>query len=196
MATERWGDLDVVSPLVGRHQAANTALAIEVLAHAPETLRPTRETLLEGIRRVRHRGRDELHVLEGRTWLLDVAHNEAGVASLADTLDVLTLPRPIVALIGVLGDKDWRAMLPPLLARADAAVLTVPPTAPAERRWDPTVAALGLADDAEGEIVVEEDFDRALALAQRMAGAGTVVVTGSIHTVGSAMRAIGIRTLP
>jgi hypothetical protein len=29
-----------------------------------------------------------------------------------------------------------------------------------------------------------------------MAGAGTVVVTGSIHTVGSAMRAIGIRTLP
>lgn len=212
IGTRRWGELGVVTPLVGRHQVANTALAIEVLALAPEPLRPDAKELLTGIREVRHRGRDEVCVIDGRTWLLDVAHNTAGVASLADTLDRLDLPRPLVALVGVLGDKDWRAMLPPLLARADVVLLTVPPTAPADRRWDPaTVAAElaqtqvgglagpdggGLAGPARGaDVVVEEDFGRALERAAAQAGAGTVVVTGSVHTVGGAMRMLGIDPL-
>lgn len=207
LPTGPWGELEVTSPLVGAHQVTNTTLAITMLAHAPADLRPPREALLAGVRSVRHRGRDEVRVIDGLTWILDVAHNEAGVASLADTLDRIGFPRPLVALVGVLGDKDWRAMLPPLVARAEAVVLTVPSTAPSDRRWDPVEAARALAStpvpnagtDAWGspaaEIHAEADFARALERVTERAGGGTVVVTGSVHTVGNAMALLGIDPL-
>jgi dihydrofolate synthase / folylpolyglutamate synthase len=201
LSTSGWGHLAVVTPLVGRHQAVNTALAIEVLAHLPPELRPDTRALLDGIRAVRHRGRDEVRVIGGRTWLFDVAHNTAGVESLVDTIDRLELARPLVLLIGVLGDKDWLRMLPPLFARADAAVLTVPASAPPERRWDPALAAESVrsADAGAGEVpadlVVVEDFAAGLREAASLAGTGTVVVTGSVHTVGNAMTLLGIDPL-
>jgi dihydrofolate synthase/folylpolyglutamate synthase len=137
-------------------------------------------------------------VIDGATWLFDVAHNPAGIISLADTLDRLELPRPLVALVGILGDKDWRAMLPPLTERADSLVLTVPPTAPADRRWRPEAARESLTT-SDGPAVVIEDFTEAVAEAGRRAGRrsqkGTIVVTGSVHTVGGAMRVLGVDPL-
>ncbi|MEQ8328945.1 MAG: Mur ligase family protein [Longimicrobiales bacterium] len=189
LTTRAWGDLRVTTPLVGRHQAANTALAVEVLEYLPEGLRPEASDVLAGIAAVRHPGRDQIETIDGRTWIFDVAHNTAGILSLVDTLDRVGLPRPLVALVGVLGDKDWHTMLPPLLARCDSAVLTQPPTAPPERRWSPSEAA-----DAVRHVTplhVEKDFRSALARARAEAGAGTVVVTGSCHTVGSALTALG-----
>ena len=193
MATWAWGDLEIVTPLVGAHQATNTAVAVEVLERVPEVLRPGRRELLEGIRGVRHHGRNEVREIGRCTWLFDVAHNPAGIVSLADTLDRLDLPLPRVALIGVLADKDWRTMLPPLLERVEGAVLTVPPSAPADRRWDASSAAASLG--ASGSVVAVNDFAEALAAAAARAGRGTVVVTGSVHTVGNAMRLLGIDPL-
>jgi dihydrofolate synthase/folylpolyglutamate synthase len=131
--------------------------------------------------------------VDGGTWLVDVAHTTAGIRSLVDTIDRLDLPRPLVALVGVLGDKDWQTMLPPLFSRVDLAILTQPPSAPEERRWDPGAAA-----DSVGSLTptrVEEDFVRALRIARQRAGEGTVVVTGSVHTVGSAMNLLGLEPL-
>ena len=96
-------------------------------------------------------------------------------------LAVLGPRRPIHALVGILGDKDWRTMLEKVRNAVDRVWLTDPPTAPQERRWDlsevATVSGPG--------VLVEPDFDRALQQAQR--GAGTVLVTGSFHTVGDAL---------
>jgi dihydrofolate synthase/folylpolyglutamate synthase len=195
-STRAWGELEVVTPLVGRHHATNAALAIEILAHLPRELRPSADALLDGIRRVRHPGRDDVRVVDGTTWLFDVAHNTAGVGSLVDTLDRLELPEPLVVLIGVLGDKDWRSMLPPLVDRSEAAILTVPASAPAERRWDPWAAERALAVGPSGSRVrVVEDFTQAVGDARRRAGGGTVVVTGSVHTVGNTMSLLGIDPL-
>lgn len=191
--TRSWGTLDVWTPLVGLHQATNAALVLEVIEHLPETLRPSRDAIRTGMAAVVHHGRDEIVVTDGATWLFDVAHNTAGVLSLVDTVDRLELPRPIVALVGVLGDKDWRTMLPALLSRAEAAYLTQPPSAPPERRWDPMAAADEV--DALTVVRVVEDFEQAVTRARTRAGAGTVVVTGSVHTVGSAMRLLGLDPL-
>ena len=193
MDTRAWGELDLRTPLVGRHQAVNAALAVEVLEQLPDALRPDAASVVEGIARVNYHGRDQVSVVDAGTWLFDVAHNTAGIHSLVDTIDRLELPRPLVALVGVLGDKDWQSMLPPLFSRADLAILTQPPSAPEERRWDPRAAA-----DAVGPLTlvrVEEDFVRAVANARRRAGDGTVVVTGSVHTVGSAMNLLHLEPL-
>lgn len=193
LETESWGEVRLRTPLVGRHQAANAALAVTVLEHLPEDLRPGADALLEGVAAVRHPGRDQIEVVDGATWLFDVAHNTAGIHSLVDTVDRLDLPRPLVPLVGVLGDKDWRSMLPPLFARADFAVLTQAPSAPPERRWDATEAREAVAHVCP--IQVEEDFVRALHRARAEAGSGTVVVTGSCHTVGSALKVLGLEPL-
>jgi dihydrofolate synthase/folylpolyglutamate synthase len=193
LPTRSWGEVRLSTPLVGRHQASNAALAVEVLEHLPEGLRPAREALVRGVAGVLHPGRDQIELVGGRTWLFDVAHNTAGIHSLVDTLDRLDLPRPLVVLVGVLGDKDWPGMLPPLFSRADLAVLTQPPSAPPERRWNPR--AVGEAVAGAGRLRVEEDFVAALRAARDAAGEGTVVVTGSCHTVGSALTALGIEPL-
>jgi dihydrofolate synthase/folylpolyglutamate synthase len=198
MATEAWGDLDVVTPLLGRHQARNAALAVAVCERLSGELRPTRDDLLRGVAAVRYRGRDEVRVIDGRTWLFDVAHNPAGVDSLVETLESVELPTPRVALVGILGDKDWRAMLLPLLDRCTHLVLTQPPTAPTERRWslDSVADWVDALEPVEGlrrpEVRAVDDFGSALAEAAGLAGTGTVLVTGSVHTVGGAMRLLGV----
>lgn len=189
--TRAWGRLRLATPLVGRHQAVNAALAVEVLEHLPAGLRPGADAVRRGVASVRWPGRDQIEVVEGTTWLLDVAHNTAGIGSLVDVLDRVALPRPRTALVGVLGDKDWRSMLPPLLRRVDRAILTQPPTAPPERRWDPSEAAAAVAGmEGVPPLFIERDFDAAFAAARQPAG-GTVVVTGSVHTVGGALRLLG-----
>ncbi|MEJ2202838.1 MAG: bifunctional folylpolyglutamate synthase/dihydrofolate synthase [Gemmatimonadota bacterium] len=187
--TSAWGELRIRTPLVGRHQAANAALAVSILERLPDGLRPDVEALVTGIAGVVHPGRDQIERVGTSTWLFDVAHNTAGIRSLVDTVDRLDLPRPLIALVGVLGDKDWRSMLPPLFSRVDYAVLTQPPSAPPERRWDAREAA-----DAVAHVCpmrVDGDFVAALRRAETEANGGTVIVTGSVHTVGSALKVLG-----
>lgn len=193
MSTERWGTLELRTPLVGFHQASNAALAVRVLEQLDDSWRPGAMEVVDGVAKVVYHGRDEVEVIDGRTWLFDVAHNTAGILSLVDTIDRLDLPRPLIALVGVLGDKDWHRMLPPLLSRVDAAFLTQPPSAPAERRWSPLEAADQVDDLTVVRVV--EDFVLALERAAERAHRGTVVVTGSVHTVGSAMPLLGLDPL-
>lgn len=187
--TDPWGLMPIRTPLVGRHQAANTVLAVRILEALGPELRPDEAAVRRGVSEVVHPGRDQVEWLDGKAWLFDVAHNTAGILSLVDTLDRLDLPRPLVALVGVLGDKDWRAMLPPLFSRMDFALLTQPPSAPPERRWDPREAADAVAHLCPMRLA--PDFTDALERARAEAGEGTVVVTGSVHTVGSALKLLG-----
>lgn len=192
LAGTPWGDLRLETPLVGSHQASNVLLAVHGVGELSEGLRPGREDVVRGVATVRWPGRDDVERREDGTWVFDVAHNAAGIESLAAVLDRLDLDAPRVALVGVLGDKDWRAMLPPLLARVDAAVLTQPTTAPRERRWDPDEALESLGPVGEEfDVTVVQDFGEALGAARSRAGEGTVVVTGSCHTVGDAMALLG-----
>ncbi len=170
------------TPLVGNHQAVNGALAIRALELLYQDLNV--DHVMSGLRQVDWPGRMQVEQLSGQTWVFDVAHNVAGVHALVDCVHALPLPKPIVLVLGILGDKDWRAMLPPLYAVADHTILTVPPTAPANRAWDPE-HALRFADTDVARVV--EDFQGALELAHNAAGAGTVLVTGSFHTVGDAL---------
>lgn len=190
-----WGRRELAVPLAGAHQGRNAVLAAELLSLLPAPLRPAWEAVERGFAGVRWPGRLQVEVLRGTTWLFDVAHNPAGVAVLVEALDGLDLPRPLVLLTGILADKEWSGMLGPLLARADAAILTTPPTAPPSRRWDPAAAARWAADELGASPRVVEDFEAALSRATTLAPHGTILVTGSVHTVGDALAALRLPTL-
>jgi dihydrofolate synthase/folylpolyglutamate synthase len=191
VSTVEWGELRLQTALPGEHQAVNGTLAVALLERMPPQFRPDRHALVEGIAAVDWPGRVQVEHLEGRTWVFDIAHNTAGAAALASVLGWLELQRPIVVLTAVLGDKDWRGMLPPLFARADHAVLTQAPSAPLERRWDPDEA---VAETGSSIAEIHPDFDDALDRARELAGSGTIVVTGSAHTVGDALRGLGLES--
>ena len=185
-----WGELRLRTPLAGRHQALNAALAVHALDLAT-AMRPDAAAVVDGMAAVRWPGRLQIEQAAQVTWIFDVAHNVAGVEALVGALHDLPLPRPLVALVGVLGDKDWRNMLAPLHAAVDHVVLTVPPTAPEDRRWDPAEAlAAAPSERAEIQPSFKLALERARALA--LAGGGAVLVTGSFHTVGDALAALAL----
>jgi len=184
-----WGDLPLETPLVGRHQAWNVALAVRALEELGPALRPGAEAVLRGVAELRWPGRFQVERIRDRTWIFDVAHNPAGIRALASTLAEIDPPRPRSVVVGILGDKDWRSMLPPLFGQADRAFLTQAPTAPAHRRWSPDEAMADLRPPPP--MVIEEEMERALARAEEAsAPGGTIVVTGSHYTVGAALRSL------
>ena len=170
----------LATPLIGRHQLFNAATAI-AMADAGED-RPTLTTdeLRAALSRVSLPGRFQRH----ERFIFDVAHNPDGAAVLAATLERVAPARPVSALVTVLGDKDWRGMLRALAPVVDHFVLSVAPTAPLSRLWNPA-EALREAKAAGWSAEVVMDFDAAI---ERAAATGsTVLITGSFHTVGDAM---------
>ncbi len=174
------GPVTLTTPLIGRHQVANAATAIAMLdAGGPEFALTDAELRL-ALSRVSLPGRFQRH----EQFIFDVAHNPDGAKVLAETLARVTPSRPLVALVTVLADKNWRDMLAALAPVVDHFVLSVAPTAPSSRLWDPA-AALAVARTAGWSAEVELDFNRALDRAITIGA--TVLVTGSFHTVGDAM---------
>ena len=185
-AEARWrGELGLAGP----HQRRNAAVAEAVLGALPERYRPSEAELARGFARARIPGRFDRR---GK-WLFDVAHNPDGMRALVAALAAEELPRPIHALVSILGDKEWAPMLVELDRGIDRGVLTIAPTA-ASRGWTTDWLQQWLQDPerprAHAEWHLRPEFTRALAEVQ--AGAGTVLVTGSFHTVGDVMLTLGL----
>lgn len=193
LETAEWGALRLHTPLIGRHQATNTALAVRALELLPVGLRPAAEAVQRGVAEVHWPGRLQVVEDAGTLWLYDAAHNPAGVKALAAALSELRPTAPRAVLAAILADKPWQEMLPALAAGADTLVLTTAPSAPDNRRWEPAEAGAWLAARPEPgtRLIVEPDFAAALNRAAQAGAGGSVLVAGSFHTVGDALAAQG-----
>ncbi len=175
--------------LAGPHQRRNAAIAHGILSALPAAYRPTREQVERAFGSTRVSGR-----LDSRgRWLFDVAHNPDGMRSLVTALETIHPARPVHALVSILGDKEWPEMLVQLDRVIDRGFLTIAPTA-AARGWDIAWLRRWLRDSARpparGEWTLVPDFQEAIRRVQE--GAGTALVTGSFHTVGDVMLALGM----
>ena len=179
--------LHVRTPLPGAHQAQNAVTALAALDTAGLASWPESTDSIV-IPPVALPGRFQR---VGR-HIFDVAHNPSGADTLAATIRAVEPPRPLVALLGVLGDKDWRGIMSALARVADDVVLTRPPSAPGSRAWN-LDEALGFARTLSWRAVAEPSFDDALARAD--ATGATTLITGSFHTVGDAMARLQVNPL-
>lgn len=182
------GGLALRTPLAGGYQAWNVATALTMLDAAGSPYRPAWDDVAAALAHTRLAGRLQR---SGR-YVFDVAHNPDGARMLATALPALAPVRPVVALVTVLADKDWRGMLTALAPVVDHFVLSVAPTAPPNRVWRPAEAAAYAAERGWAAEVID-DFDEALVRAAN--AGGTVVVTGSFHTVGDAMARLPVSLL-
>jgi dihydrofolate synthase / folylpolyglutamate synthase len=175
--------------LAGPHQRRNAAVAYGILTALPPPYRPTLAQTGRAFGSVTIPGRLDRR---GR-WLFDVAHNPDGMRALVTALGAIRPLRPVHALVSILGDKEWPEMLVQLDQAIDRGILTIAPTA-AARGWDIEWLGRWLSDPARPPAhatwTLVPDFDQAITEVQE--GAGTVLVTGSFHTVGDVMTALGM----
>ena len=188
-------EITVETPLVGRHQLRNVALAIATAEELANQGFPiTAETIERGIRQTRWPGR--FQVSKGadgssQQYILDVAHNPAGAWTLRSTLSASYEDRPLTFIFGAMRDKavgEMAEILFPLAARVIVTKVDNPRAAtPEEIR----IAAGRVAVDIEQT----PNMAAALELARRGAVKnGIIVITGSIYVVGEAMRILGLKT--
>jgi dihydrofolate synthase / folylpolyglutamate synthase len=179
--------IQVQSPLIGRHQLRNVALAIAAaveLDRAGIHISPT--DLERGIRQTRWPGR--FQVIGGQPeFVLDVAHNPAGAWALRSALSQRYEGRPLLFVFGAMRDKaiaEISEILFPLAERVIATRADNPRSATPDQ-------VRQLASRSGTEILTAETVPEAIALARRLASPDAVVViTGSTFIVGEAMRAL------
>ena len=177
--------VELATALPGPHQADNAALALLMLDRSPHA--PEAACARRGVAGARLPGRCEVwrEGPGGATFVFDIAHNPAAAEALRHALAAMSLERPRVAVVGMLADKDWRAVLSRLALDMDAMILTRS-AAPRGRRWDPVAAGAWLSRACEAVVEVRLDIARAVARGRVLADGGTLLVTGSAYTVGEA----------
>lgn len=177
--------------LSGDFQIDNAAAVLALLSEVGFSALLTRERINAVLPNLRLAGRTQQQRVRGRRWLLDVAHNPAAAKALAVTLshDATQQPaknRDIVAIIGVLADKDAEGILRPLLPLVSRWIAVTPDN---PRALPANELARVTANLSGQPCLIGEDFDDALEIAGREAGENArILVTGSFFTVGPALR--------
>ncbi len=176
--------------MLGRHQVDNARVAVVAL-HELDTLGvfSLSESLLRrGLSEACCMGR--MQVIDQRpTIVADVAHNpDAAEALLSSLPDVFDYDR-LIAVVGIMGDKDVRGFLSAFRDRADLVILT----RPASERAADLEALNSVAEELEFPHRVVPTAGAALKSALSDAREGDLVlVTGSHYTVGDILTSLGV----
>jgi dihydrofolate synthase/folylpolyglutamate synthase len=184
--------ITVETPLIGRHQLRNTALAIAAAEElANQGFPVTAKSIEAGIRQTHWPGR--FHVLPATSdrpeIIFDVAHNPAGAWALRSTLSTMYEDRQLTFVFGAMQDKAIREIAEILFPIVASVIVT-----PADNPRSATPANIREASKRiEVEMEDAPDVPEALRRAKIIAGpGGVIVVTGSIYIVGEAMRSLGV----
>jgi dihydrofolate synthase / folylpolyglutamate synthase len=183
----------VETPLVGRHQLRNVALALATAVELNQQgfASITSKSIESGIRETQWPGR--FQVIPARPgWpelVIDVAHNPAGAWALRSALSERYEDRPLIFVFGAMRDKAISEMAEILFPLADRVIATRPDNPRAASPEE--IQEAGARTGAEIERI--EDIQRAVERARELSNPGTVVViTGSIYLVGEVMSKIGV----
>jgi dihydrofolate synthase/folylpolyglutamate synthase len=192
-------EIQVESPLVGRHQLRNVALAIAAAVELQQQGFSiiTAGSIEQGIRETHWPGRFQVlpATADGADHahpeiVFDVAHNPAGAWALRSALSTAYEERPLIFVFGALRDKAIREMTEILFPLGEKVIVTHIDNPRAATAAEIREAAARSASNVEEAASVAEAIEQA----RQQAGAkGVVVVTGSIYIVGEAMRLLGVR---
>jgi len=194
--------IEIVSPLVGRHQLRNLALAITAAEElVPLGFRITAESVALGTRQTLWPGRFQRMPATAQRpeIILDVAHNPAGAWALRSALTEQMGAehrgagqmgqRPLVLLFGAMADKAVDQIAQILWPRMTHIVLTRIAGNP--RAADPAALAalaqsLGVAHSLAP--TVAEGLQTAIAETLKLGPEAALVIAGSIYVAGEAMQ--------
>lgn len=178
---------DLVLPLLGDHQLHNAAV---VLSIADMLIKKgwhiTEENIREGMRDVSWPGRFDI-VRRDPLFIIDGGHNPQCIEALVKNMEDYLADRNVVALTGVLADKDYGDMFRPVMGLVSRFVCVTPPS---PRKLEAAELARHLTR-AGAEAIACETIEDGVRTALEMAGKdGAVLSFGSLYSIGAIREAL------
>jgi len=202
MGNDSFTIYDLILPLTGEHQMQNASVAIKAAMivlnslQIPKFLSETEniaEVIRNGLATTRWPGRLEM-IKEEPPMLIDGAHNPAAAMTLSKALEKIFLRKykKIIMVLGIMGDKDVKGIMEPLLPLASEIILTSSAysRAASSNKLVDVAASLGFFDVWIAP-TVKDAIEIATDLALGNFYSSLIVITGSFYTIGEAKEAIG-----
>lgn len=184
---------DVFLPLYGAHQAQNAAVALAAVEAFASDEPLDVDIVRAAFAEVTSPGRLEV-IRRSPTIVLDAAHNPHGAEAAAAALEDSFSFSPLIGVMGVMGDKDAEGVLAAFEPHFHHLICTQNSTPRSMTAAELGRAAIEIYGEDRVTVVPDlaEAIDRAATLAEAgeafgdALGAGAVLVTGSVVTVGEA----------
>ena len=187
------GRKELFLPLLGDHQMYNAAVVLSV---ADTLIRRgwqiTEEHIREGIATVSWPGRFDI-VGRDPLFIIDGGHNPQCIQALVKNIRDYLTGRRVIALVGVLADKDYGEMFRPVMPLVERFVCVTPDS---PRRLPAKELAGYLRQNgaqAEGFDAMAEGVAKAIGLAGE---AGVVLCFGSLYSIGDIKAALDELKMP
>ena len=174
-------------PLLGNHQLYNSAVVLSVIDALRERGWKIEEShIREGLRDVSWPGRFDI-VCRDPLFIIDGGHNPQCIQALVKNIDDYLADRKVIALTGVLADKDYGEMFRPVMDKVSAFVCITPDN-PRKLEAQELARHLRAAGaEAIGCDSVKEGVEKAKALA---GPEGAVLCFGSLYSIGDIRAAL------
>ncbi len=167
--------------LKGEHQQCNAALAVEAVNQLQSVFTINETQLSQGLEKADISGRFQVRTINSKTIVLDVAHNEAAIKVLAETLKAGETPT--LAIFSALKDKNIELMINAIESCIDE-WLIVPLSVNRSIGTQDLVGKFSLSS----KITTCKDMAFAIHQALNTQQYQRIVIFGSFHTVADAMK--------
>lgn len=168
--------------LKGEFQIHNAAAVLALLDASGLADRIDADTINRVLPRLSLLGRLQRISVDNKAWLFDVAHNPAAAEVLAATLTPMKSEGELIAIIGVLRDKDVTGVIRPLAKLVDRWIAM---TAASHRALPANELARQISNLTGKACLVAGSAAKAIEFARRSASENDrILVTGSFFTVG------------
>ena len=172
---------DIFIPLLGEHQLKNAAVVLESIKVLQEKgWKISSEQLKQGLSVVKWPGRFEI-ISKEPLFIIDGGHNPQCMEALAKNVAEYLAGKKIVALVGVVADKDYEEMFQPVLPYISEFVCIEPPC---PRKLDAKILAKTLAQKGAKAVTgasIRNGIEKAI---EKAGGAGVVLCFGSLYSIG------------
>ena len=183
---------NLVLPLLGDHQLHNASVVLSIAdTLIGEGWNISEQNIYDGIRDVRWPGRFDI-VCRKPLFIIDGGHNPQCIEALVKNIRDYLAGKKVVALTGVLADKDYADMYKPVMPLVDRFVCITPPN---PRKLEAEQLARYLRK-AGAQAQASESILDGVKKAMDLAGEdGVVLCFGSLYSIGGirdALKGLGV----
>ena len=178
---------DLQIPLLGGHQLCNGAVVLETIACLQAKGWKIREDhIRQGLENVTWPGRFEI-VARDPLFIIDGGHNPQCIEALVGNIKDYLAGRKVIALTGVLADKDYGEMFRPVIPLVEQFVCITPDN---PRKMEARELARYL-EQAGAKATGTDTVEEGVALARTLAGRqGVILCFGSLYSIGEIRSAV------
>lgn len=183
---------NLVLPLLGDHQLHNASVVLSIAdTLIGEGWKISEQNIYDGIRDVRWPGRFDI-VCRKPLFIIDGGHNPQCIEALVKNIRDYLAGKKVIALTGVLADKDYADMYKPVMPLVDRFVCITPPN---PRKLEAEQLARYLRQ-ARAQAQASESILDGVKKAMELAGKdGVVLCFGSLYSIGGirdALKDLGV----